>query len=201
MFDVRVRDCGGAHHARRIMRIESWAGAAALCGMLSVGAAGAPKECRRSTLPPNVEVLSDLHDVLQQIYDGSETFRAQCARIAAESNVRVRVRLSLSIPRMCRAFTVVRRQGRAIHADVHVPPGRNHAELVAHEFEHVLEQIDGLDLRRLSRTHGARVWEVERGWFESGRAIEAGRVVTAEVYRRVKPTESAPLRRMERVCD
>jgi hypothetical protein len=171
------------------MRIKSWAGVAALCGILSVGVAGAPKQCRRSTLPANVEVSPDLHDVLQQIYDGSETFRAQCGRIAAASNVRVRVQLSLTIPRMCRAFTVVRRQGRTIHADVHLPPGRNHAELVAHEFEHVIEQIEGLDLRRLSRTRGAGVWEVERGWFESGRAIEVGRIVTAEVFRRVKPTD------------
>jgi hypothetical protein len=83
---------------------------------------------------------------------------------------------------MCRAFTVVRRQGRVIRAEVNVPPGRDYAELVAHEFEHVIEQIEGLDLRRMSKTRGARVWEVERGWFESGRAVDAGRAVTAEVY-------------------
>jgi hypothetical protein len=66
---------------------------------------------------------------------------------------------------------------------VNVPPGRDHAELVAHEFEHVIEQIEGLDLRRLSKQHGAGVWEVERGWFESGRALDVGRMVRAEVFR------------------
>ena len=85
---------------------------------------------------------------------------------------------------MCRAFTVIRRQGRGISADVNVPPGRHYPELVAHEFEHVIEQIEGLDLRRLAKKHGAGVWEVERGWFESGRAVDVGRIVTAEVFHR-----------------
>jgi hypothetical protein len=182
-FGARSGNSGGAHDARRIMRVESWAGITAVCVLLSVGVAAAPKQCRRSTLPANVELLSDLQNVLQQIYDRSETFRAQCARIAAASNLHVRVQVSLSIPKACRAFTVIRRQGRVIWADVNVPPGRDHAELVAHEFEHVIEQIEGLDLRRLSKTHGAGVWEVERGWFESGRAVHVGRRVTAEVFR------------------
>jgi hypothetical protein len=148
-----------------------------------VGVSAAPKQCRRSTLPANVELLSDLQGVLQQIYDRSETFRAQCARIAAASNLHVRVQVNLSIPRVCRAFTVIRRQGRVIWAEVNVPPGREYPELVAHEFEHVIEQIEGLDLRRLSKKRGAAVWEVEGGWFESRRAVDVGRVVAAEVFR------------------
>jgi hypothetical protein len=165
------------------MRFESWVGIAAVCVLLSVGAAAAPKQCRRSTLPANIELLPDLQNVLQRIYDRSETFRAQCARIAVASNLHVRVQVNLSIPKACRASTVIRRQGRIIWADVNVPPGRDHAELVAHEFEHVIEQIEGLDLRRLSKQHGAGVWEVERGWFESGRALDVGRMVRAEVFR------------------
>ena len=31
---------------------------------------------------------------------------------------------------------------------LHLPPSSDHAELLGHEFEHLLEQIEGLDLRR-----------------------------------------------------
>jgi hypothetical protein len=54
------------------------------------------------------------------------------------------------------------------------------AELVAHEFEHVIEQIEGVNLRKLARAKGSGVHEIEREVFESDRAQAAGRVVAAE---------------------
>jgi hypothetical protein len=84
------------------------------------------------------------------------------------------------MPSGYRAFTNIRRFGREIRADVHLPPGRWLTELVAHEFEHLLEQIEGLNLRVLSRTRGSGVREIERELFETDRAIRAGRVVEAE---------------------
>jgi hypothetical protein len=139
-------------------------------------------QCRRSTLPSNVELAADLGEVLQRMYDRSPTFRSQCERIANATNLRVRLHLDTRIPRVCRALTIVKRQGYEIRADVHLPPASNYAELVAHEFEHVLEQIEGLDLRRLVKVRGAGVREVEQGMFETDRAQAAGRVVAAEIY-------------------
>ena len=61
--------------------------------------------------------------------------------------------------------------GTQIFADVHLRPSSNHAEMLAHEFEHILEQIEGLNLRTLSRVKGSGVREVEYAVFETERAI------------------------------
>ena len=164
------------------MRIESWAAVAAVCAVVAGGVAAAepPQQCRRSLLPANVELLADLGRALNRIYDRSPTFRAQCERIRRAPHLRVRIRIDPSIPSRCRAFTIVQRLGHAIEADVHLPPSADHSELVAHEFEHLLEQIEGLNLRRLARVRGSGVHEIEREMFETDRAQAAGRLVAAE---------------------
>jgi len=164
------------------MRIESWVGAAVLCVMLAGGVTSAQQQqCPRTVLPANVELLANIGPVLQRVYDRSPTFRAQCERIANAANLHVRVYVSASIPARCRAYTVVRRREYQIRADVYLPPSSDHSELIAHEFEHLLEQIEGLDLRRMARRWGSGVREVERETFETDRAQFTGRVVRAEV--------------------
>ena len=54
-------------------------------------------------------------------------------------------------------------------------------ELIAHEFEHIIEQLDGLDLSRLARLAPATAWTTGRVMFETQRATQMGRVVAAEV--------------------
>lgn len=166
------------------MRIESWVGVmvgvALLCGSPTSADEGG---CRRSPLPANVEFFPGLDRAVQRIYDRSPTFRAQCERIAQASNLRVRVYVNTRIPPAYRALTVMSRQGRQIQADVNVPPGRQFAEMLGHEFEHVLEQVDGVNLPRLSTVRGSGVWAVERDLFESSRAQDAGRLISLEVYR------------------
>ena len=164
------------------MRIESWAGATAVLLALFGGSTVAgPQQCRPSPLPPNVELAQDLARVLTRIYERSPAFRLQCGRIAAADNLLVTVRIDTSIPRRCRAFTRIFRQGSYIRANVHLPPTSALTELVGHEFEHVLEQIEGLDLRKLSRVKGSGVHEVEGQAFETDRAQAVGRAVAAEV--------------------
>ena len=161
------------------MRVESWVGAIVLvtvCG----SAIGAEQECRRSFLPANVHLVHDIGRSIQRIYERAPSFRAQCERIAAAQELRVTVRIDALIPGRCRAFTVVRRSGRKIVADVHLPPSSDHAELLAHEFEHIIEQIEGRDLRKLARLKGSGVYELEYAVFETDRAQLAGRIVKAE---------------------
>ena len=166
------------------MRIESWVGVTAVLLLMFGGAIAAePQQCRRSPLPSNVELAHDLERVLGRIYDRSPAFRAQCERIASARNLRVTVRIDTSIPSRCRAFTIMQRRGSEIRADVHLPPSSGLTELVAHEFEHLLEQIEGLDLRRLARVKGSGVHESDRRVFETDRAQAAGRVVAAEMSR------------------
>jgi hypothetical protein len=164
-----------------MMRAGSWAAAVfgvVLCGRLL--SAEPVQQCLRSSLPANVELTHDLDRVLQRLHDRSATFRTQCERLGRAPHLRVTIHLNTSLPSRCRAFTTVRRHGRQIRADVNVPPSSALSELVAHEFEHLLEQIEGLDLRVLARTRESGVREVERELFETDRAIRVGRIVAAE---------------------
>ncbi|HUP40024.1 MAG TPA: hypothetical protein VM115_07890 [Vicinamibacterales bacterium] len=170
------------------MRIESWAGVTAVLLLILTGAIAAEsQQCRLSSLPVNLEMRRDLARVVERIYRRSPVFRAQCERIARADHLRVMVRIDTAIPARCRAFTIVKRQGYAIVADVHLPPSNGLVELVAHEFEHVLEQIEGLDLKRLARVKGSGVHELEGRVFETDRAQRAGRLVIAEMERAVRP--------------
>jgi hypothetical protein len=74
------------------------------------------------------------------------------------------------------------------------PDGRNHAhvqlgqlardreEIIAHEFEHIIEQLDGVDLPSLARqaTAGVRLTpDADR--YETDRAVAVGRQVSQEI--------------------
>lgn len=163
------------------MRIESWVGVTAVLLMIFCGAVAAePQPCRR-TIPANIDVPHDLARVLQRIHQRSATFRAQCERIAAADNLRVTVRIDTAIPSRCRAFTIVQRRGYDIVAAVHLPPSNALVELIGHEFEHLLEQIEGLDVKRLARVRGSGVRMLDGPFFETDRAQAAGLLVAAEM--------------------
>jgi hypothetical protein len=174
------------------MRIDLWVGgtlvALTMCG---VAITAESQRCRISPLP-NVEFYPrGLEAQITRIYERSPTFRSQCARIRDAGNLRVTVVIDTDIPSHCRAFSVIQRQGGRIRAEVHLPPSTDHSELLAHEFEHILEQIEGLDLRTLARIKGSGVREVQDDLFESDRAQSAGRIVVAEASRRVGIVEKA----------
>ena len=50
-------------------------------------------------------------------------------------------------------------------------------EILAHEFEHVIEQLDGVELRA-DPSHG--VYQLANGSFETARAVHIGRQVSGE---------------------
>jgi hypothetical protein len=161
--------------------MEWWAALTMAMLMVFRGSMGAePQQCRR-TLPANIVVAHDLARVLQRIYERSATFRMQCERIAAADRLRVTIRIDTAIPRRCRAYTIVQRRGYDIVADVRLPPGNGLIELIGHEFEHLVEQIEGLDLKRLARVRGSGVRMQEGEFFETDRAQAAGRLVAAEM--------------------
>ena len=162
------------------MRVESWVGVVAMFLSVFGGALTAEQQCRRSFLPTNVFLLHDIEQPIRRIYERAPSFRSQCARIAAAQDLRVTVRIDPRMPSRCRAFTLLRRSGSKIFADVHLRPSSDHAEMLAHEFEHILEQIEVLDLRILSRVKGSGVHEVEYAVFETERAQAAGEAVAAE---------------------
>jgi hypothetical protein len=167
------------------MRIGLRIGAtAALLAIFGGVMAAEPQQCRLTQLPVNVDLPRNLEQSIRRIYDRSATFRAQCERIARAHHLRIRVRLDTAIPHTCRAFTVVQRRPGKIDADVHLPPSADHSELLAHEFEHLLEQLEGIDLRRLARVKRSGVREIAHELFETDRAQAVGRIVAAEAGQR-----------------
>jgi hypothetical protein len=73
-------------------------------------------------------------------------------------------------------------------------------ELLAHELEHVLEQVEGIDLDALAEEGEAR--RLSDGSFETARAVQAGRRVAAEVIDnspdRIRSTGSSMWRTLRR---
>ncbi len=136
------------------------------------------------SLPSNVVVSESYRALLESMLRGSATFRRQCLRIAGEPLLTVSVGLAPhSWPSSLRATTRVTRlaNGR-MSAQIAISPPNDVVELIAHEFEHVIEQIDGIDLAAraaLPRTgvhRHAAVFDA----FETVRATRVGQRVTAE---------------------
>jgi hypothetical protein len=73
--------------------------------------------------------------------------------------------------------------GASLRASIHLKAGDGSAaEYLAHELEHVLEQLDGVDLELAvsKRVNGATFAE-RAGTFETARAVAIGRLVAREV--------------------
>ncbi len=58
-----------------------------------------------------------------------------------------------------------------------------YAEMLAHELEHVLEQIDGVSLRQLAGARGGEASLLYDGSYETERARQAGRAAALEIER------------------
>jgi hypothetical protein len=131
-------------------------------------------------LPPNLVAPEVLRPLLTTMWRSSATFRRQCAQVAEHPEVTIRVALDPKTTHG-RALSRVARRAAGLSASVQIEmrdPAR-YVEYLAHELEHVLEQIEGVDLVRLKRQ---RVDGVEHagGQHETARALWVGRAVARE---------------------
>jgi hypothetical protein len=160
-----------------------------LCIGLSIvltasGAARDPKiAC--GELPSNILVEPLLQSAVMSLMRQSETFRRQCVTIAAARRFRVRIvsvspRSLVSSARAHATFT--RYEYGMVRAVIEIPIASDYAELIPHEFEHVIEMIEGIDHAQRAGSSGSGVVEVERGSFETARATEAGLAASREVH-------------------
>lgn len=138
-----------------------------------------------AALPPNIRVAAPLAAIVGELYARSPTFRRQCASIGASPRVRVWV-LAGSLPARgsgprARASISRHRYG-AVQAVIVLPPLADTSELLPHEFEHVIEQMEGLDLPALARAGRGGVVEASDGTYETTRARLAGLAAAREVY-------------------
>jgi hypothetical protein len=116
----------------------------------------------------------------------SATFRSQCWRITTAANLVVTLQSGMRpAPSGVRARTRMSRAGRQLVATVEISTPEQPEELIAHELEHIIEQLDGVDLAAKA---DADKTGVKRGaseqTFETVRATRVGRAVAAEVRRR-----------------
>jgi hypothetical protein len=131
----------------------------------------------------NLVVASTLRPVIDMMWQTSQTFKAQCARLRQTPSLLVRIFLGNQSQVGARGRVVfVQSEGEVVRAEVLVCHDlRSLAELVevlAHELEHVIEQLDGVQLTSDS-THG--VHRTASGAFETARARHVGQKVSGEV--------------------
>ena len=149
-----------------------------------------PREAirRGETTPAMMTVLSQwqpdraFEDVIGELWEASPTFRRQCRRLSvAAPALRVHVRLEdPTRGSSARARASVEWRGGSIaSAAMFIPVSLATPELIAHELEHVLEQIDRVDFE--AHLHSGMAWRHAAEGFETQRAIEAGRRVAREV--------------------
>jgi len=136
----------------------------------------------QSRPPSNLRVDALIQPVVDRMWQVSPTFRRQCRRLAAERNLQVTVSRDDQPTRasFANARTALTFQGDVpLAAQVYLKPSTNTPELIAHELEHILEQLDGVDLK--AQVGNGGVWKGDRTFFETRRAIEAGRRVAREM--------------------
>ena len=147
---------------------------------LCVSISGAVAAAQAASEGPPVNLRGGVYQsLIEQMWRASPTFRQQCLTIAREPGLRVTFRtVSASGGIGVRARTeIVRKRGKVVLAEVVLLTLDGVVELIAHEMEHVVEQLEGVRLRG----HGCRGSTGRRDWFESCRAHEMGRRVAREV--------------------
>jgi hypothetical protein len=130
-------------------------------------------------------VPDDYRTLLDSMLRASPTFRRQCLRIAGERKLTVFLALvSLQTRTTVRATTLVtrHRDGR-MSARIELVRRDDIVELVAHEFEHISEQLDGVDLAAHAArpSTGVHAQTGQLGLFETARAKRMGRLVATEL--------------------
>jgi hypothetical protein len=133
------------------------------------------------SLPDSIRLSDGLQPMVRWALEHSPSFRQQCRALAAAPALRATVRVVYRRPGLTsRALTSFRQQGAgALDADIEIRSAPDLTELLAHEFEHLIEQLDGVDLTALARKGEAR--RLSDGAFETDRAIAAGHEVAGEV--------------------
>jgi hypothetical protein len=139
--------------------------------------------------PSNLTAASVFHSDLERMWRSSPTFNRQCRRLAAAARLQIVVRLEdpQRRPSFYARTVLERRGGVLVAADVFLSPTPDAVERIAHEVEHIIEQLDGVDLE--AQVGSGNVWRREDGAFETRRATEAGRRVAREVTTRTGGAE------------
>ena len=133
-----------------------------------------------------IRATPDLARTLHAMWDASLTFRRQLTRIAADPSVVVIVRRCQRCPEEAWANTQLTIKSGVLRRAIVEVRSLDNIELVetvGHEFEHILEQLDRVDLGRFARGPGRSGHGVQRKWksqYETERARQVGSAVAVE---------------------
>ena len=134
-------------------------------------------------LPANLQVDPQFQPVVEGMRQRSPAFRRQITRIGAVQAFRVRLLPEDQPPTATSdartAFSLD--AGTLVSAHVYLRMTPQIPRFIAHEMEHIIEQLDGIDLR--AQAENGVVWKSNDTSFETRRAIEAGLLVEQEVTR------------------
>jgi hypothetical protein len=147
-------------------------------------------------LPPTIVLERGLEPIVRWTLEHSPTFRQQCRILEAAPSVTATVRITSRTPGASeRALSTVHKSpAGAIDAAIEIRHTSDLAELLGHEFEHVIEQLDGVNLGLLESAGEAR--RLQDGAFETRRAIAAGQRVSGEVLDRSPDRVRGAMRRV-----
>ena len=149
---------------------------------MGVYVGGRPDALPNVPLPPNMTFPDFFRPILESMLQRSPTFRRQCLRIANASGLLVRIRNVAPTPEGgSRARTQITStdSGRMI-ANVDIKPLNSLTELIAHELEHVIEQLDGVDYPARAALPNTGVRQCADGTYETTRAARIGVMVARE---------------------
>ncbi|HET7219965.1 MAG TPA: hypothetical protein VFJ02_18035 [Vicinamibacterales bacterium] len=139
-------------------------------------------------LAPNINVTDVYRPLVRSMLERSATFRRQWLRLARATDLTIDVRSEPGGNPLMAARTTIRRQpGQPMHASVVIARADRTAELIAHELEHVVEQLDGINLDQKADVRGSGVRHCSGGEsdaFETTRAIATGLRVAEDVGER-----------------
>lgn len=135
-------------------------------------------------LPNNLVIADVFRPFLKFVWQRSPTFRRQCVRLAQHPDVVVSIERVLGTENGA-AWSLMKRHAGGLKVVAYIESRRveSYVELIAHELEHVLEQIDGVDLPRLARQRLDGVVRVG-GQYETQRAQSVGQAVAREALAR-----------------
>lgn len=149
----------------------------------AVAASSAVAGPRTAITASHLDLCRELHLQIDQMLKTSPTFRAQYRRLLDSPHVTITARIAWSFMQgSFRARSTIQRYSTgSVVVHMEIRPGDRQHEWIAHEFEHVLEYLDGLDLTALADQRAPGVWYSNGAMIETSRAVRAGRTVMEEM--------------------
>ena len=129
--------------------------------------------------PCRIVAASTLREAFEQGWERSKTIRGQCEELA-DARAVVALQWVVATDSLSLAKTAMAVRGGVVAATVSIPPVGETIVLLAHELQHVIEKVRGLDVEGEAKRPDSGVWKAPGGYETQG-AIAVSRQVAAEL--------------------